>query len=74
MVETLAKVFAKAEEVAAEREERTRRLELEVEERRKEADDRREERMMTFFAGLMQSVPTVSAGIPTTYSISVLST
>ena len=56
LVETLAKVFAKAEEVAGEREERMRRLELEAEERRREADDRREERMMTFLAGLMQSV------------------
>ena len=57
LVETLAKVFAKAEESAGEREERMRRLELEAEERRREADDRREERMMTFLAGLMQSVP-----------------
>ena len=56
MAATLAKVFAKAEEVAGEREERMRRLELEAEERRREADDRREERMMTFLAGLMQSV------------------
>ena len=53
LVETLAKVFAKAEEVAGEREERMRRLELEAEERRREADDRHEERMMTFLAGLM---------------------
>ena len=30
-----------------------RRLELEPEERRREADDRREERIMTFLTGLM---------------------
>ena len=55
MAETLVKVFAKAEEAAGEREERMRRLELEAEERRMEADDRREEWMMRFLAGIMQS-------------------
>ena len=55
LAETLAKVFAKADEAAGEREERMRRLELEAEERRREADDRREERMMRFLAGLVKS-------------------
>ena len=54
LAKTLSKVFAKAEEVAGERETRMRRLELEAEERRREADNRRDERMMRFLAGLMQ--------------------
>ena len=38
------------------REDRMSRLEIEVEERRREADDRYEDLVMTFLAGLMQSV------------------
>lgn len=56
LAESLAKVFAKAEEVAAEREERMRKMEIEAEERRREADDRHEERLMTLLAGFMQSM------------------
>ena len=42
LAESLVKVFADAERCAGEREDRMRKLKLEMEERRREAEDRRE--------------------------------
>lgn len=54
LLECLAKVFAKAEECAAEWEERMRKLELEMEEKRREAEDRQEEWILSIFTAAMQ--------------------
>ena len=60
-MESIAKVLSAADEFAAEREERMRKLEMEMEERRAEREDRREERMLSFLARLLQPM---SAGYP----------
>ena len=56
-IESIAKVFSAADECAAEREERMRKLEMEMEERRAEREDRREERMLSFLTRLLQPMP-----------------
>lgn len=53
-IESIAKVFSAADERVAEREEWMRKVEMEMEERRAEREDRREERMLLFLGRLLQ--------------------
>lgn len=53
-MESIAKLFTPAEERAADREERMRMLELEMEERRMDREVRREDRILSMFTSLMQ--------------------
>ena len=54
--EALALVMERMEEHAAEREERIRKLELEMEERRAEREDKREDRIFSMFAAMFQNM------------------
>ena len=53
VMESVAKIFAAADERAAEREESMRKFEMEMEERRAEREDRQEERMMLLLTRVM---------------------
>ena len=55
-VESLAMVLDRAEERAAEREERMRTLELEMEEKMREREERRDMQLMSMFSGLLQQI------------------
>lgn len=54
-IDSIASVFERAEDRAGEREERMRRMELEVQEKMREREDRQEERMFTMFTAFMSS-------------------
>jgi flagellar motility protein MotE (MotC chaperone) len=49
-------VLDRAEERAAEREERMRTLELEMEEKMREREERRDMQLMSMFSGLLQQI------------------
>ena len=49
-------MFERADERAAEREERMRKVELEMEVKMREREDRREDRMFSMFAAVMQQM------------------
>ena len=49
-------MFERADERAAEREERMRKVELEMEAKMREREDRREDRMFSMFAAVMQQM------------------
>ena len=55
-VESLAVVLDRAEERAAEREERMRTLELEMEEKMREREERRDMQFMSMFSALLQQI------------------
>ena len=59
--------FEKAEEHALQRESRIREKEMEMELRFKEMEDKREERMLSFFATLMQRPPTTPPSVNYSY-------
>lgn len=54
LVHSIAEVLERAEERAAEREEKMRTMELYMEERRREREERREIQMMSMFTAIMQ--------------------
>ena len=56
LLESLAQVFERADDRAAEREERMRKLELEMEAKMREREERREERMFSMFTAVMQQM------------------
>ena len=53
MMESIAKIFAAADECAVEREESMRKFDMEMQERRAEREDRREEQMMLLLTKLI---------------------
>lgn len=55
-MESIAKVFSAADECVAERKERMRKLEMELEDRRVERKDGQEKQMLPFLARVLQSM------------------
>lgn len=57
-MEELEKALDRADDRAAEREMKMRRMELELESKMREREDQRDERMLSMFAGMMQQLLT----------------